>query len=134
MEFSVIVAIVSAILSLATKLLGDKDKLKKKSKPLDNQIQDLDEISESLKGLQNFIEEQKISLIENEKAIRELENEKLQLKPIIETQKETVAAILQVHSSSQKKSRWFDYLMGFFIGVASSSIVASIFYYFQNGE
>ncbi|MFC5044699.1 hypothetical protein ACFSTE_22410 [Aquimarina hainanensis] len=129
-----IAAIISLFGGLVTKIARDREKRKEQPRTIEKQIEDLDSVSKSLENLKDFIEEQKNSLKDNERTIQELESEKEKLKPIVETQKATVEAILKAHSTSQKRARWFDYLMGFFIGVASSAIVSLVFYYFQNGK
>ena len=125
-------ALISFIGTLITKYFADKEKNKSETKTVEKELKNLDSISESLNGLQKFIDTQKKHLIENEKTILELERRKEELKPLVETQQQTVEAILNAHAESQKKSKWFDHLMGFFIGVASSAIVTFIFFYLQN--
>lgn len=133
-EIVLISTLIGFIGSFLTKYLGYKEKNKSQPKAIEKELKNLESVSDSLNGLQKFIEGQKNSLIENEKTIIELEKRREELKPIVETQQQTVEAILKAHSSNQKKSKYFDYLMGFFIGIASSGIVTLIFFYFQNGQ
>lgn len=133
MEISILIAVIVSLIGTATaKFFRDKEKMLSESKSMEREIENLDGISKSLNGLQQFIDTQKRSLIENEKILLELEKRKEELKPLVETQERTVEAILKAHTDSQKKSRRFDYLIGFFIGVASSATVALVFYYLQN--
>ena len=133
MEIKSLIAIISLLLSVIgtviTRYLSVKEKKYLESNSLTDEIENLDNISENLKNLQKFISIQKNNLIDNEKTIIELEEKKKELKPLIESQEKTVEAILKAHSERQKKSKWLDYLIGFFIGIASSAIVALIFHF-----
>jgi hypothetical protein len=101
--------------------------LKKESLNFDNRIKELDEVEISLKNLIAFIENQKESIIDTESSLRRLQKEKNELEPIVNTDKETIQAILQQQEKRTWENRWIERFIGFGLGIAAS-IIASIIY------
>lgn len=125
---SIISVIISVVAGFVTKLLGDRvNKKSNEPKDIEQQVATLDNITNNLNELHAFIQTQKKSLIDNEKTIQELEEERRELTPVVETQREVINTILKIHSKDQKRKRMFDYLIGFFIGIASSAVVTLFF-------
>jgi len=124
--------ITSAILSIIlflVKGLREKqertDEIKVQSAKLQAMIDNLDE-------LKSFVESQRKRIEEEEIIVNQLKNEKEQLKPIVQADKEVVNAIFSIQENRQRKSVWIDRAIGFFIGIFSSIAASYIFQYFQN--
>ncbi len=96
---------------------------------LNRRLSDLESVENTLKDLSLFIQNQKEAIINTELSIRELEKEKDQLEPIVETQKETIEAIFRQQENRQNQTKWIERLFGFLFGVVAS-LVASFIYGF----
>lgn len=94
----------------------------------------LDEISRSLRLLDEYLEKQRQSLSEYEESIKKLEKLKIEQNKIISTDKDAVDAILKTNLERQrkhsKKNRYIDLMIGFVLGILSSGIVSYVFIYF----
>lgn len=91
------------------------------------QLKNLDEIQLSLTELQAFVATQRVNLIESEKKLDEIYQERDKLQPIIEADKETVEAIFALQEDRNRGKVWQERLIGAFFGILSSLIAALIY-------
>jgi hypothetical protein len=103
------------------------EQAKKESLELGNRINDLEKMEESLKSLITFIDNQKNAIIQTKQSIQELQKQKVELEPIILSQKETVEAIFREQDKRNFEYRLIERFIGFGLGVIAS-IIASILY------
>jgi uncharacterized membrane protein YdfJ with MMPL/SSD domain len=89
------------------------------------QLEALNNVQGSLNNLIQFVEAQKTKLKESEDLINSLKMEQEKLKPVVEADRKTVDALLELQEKKTEKSiskeRWY----GFGLGVLSS-LVASL--------
>lgn len=94
------------------------------------QISDLEKASSSIKGLEDFISQQKKALIQNKETIEKLSKEREKLNPIVETERELVDSILSLQTEKNSKAILKERIIGFLIGLISSSLASIIIWYF----
>jgi hypothetical protein len=88
-------------------------------------------IGGQLSELGRFLEKERARIIDTEKTVRRLINEKEQLEPVINTQRETVEAILAAHAERTARNIWKERLIGFFLGVFASLLASFTYEYFK---
>ncbi|MCI5147060.1 MAG: hypothetical protein D3923_16435, partial [Candidatus Electrothrix sp. AR3] len=90
------------------------------------QIEQLNETENSLNVLLGFVTTQREKMTEYEKNIRELENEKQQLEPLVHADKKVVEALFKVQEQraieNSSKERW----IGFGLGILASIIASFV--------
>ncbi|MEM8639125.1 MAG: hypothetical protein AAGG51_09965 [Cyanobacteria bacterium P01_G01_bin.54] len=90
------------------------------------QIDQLNSTEENLKELITFIESQKTQLRRSQDALNSLNEEKEQLEPIVQADRETIEAILDFQARRKRTNVWIERGIGFGLGVLSSIIATSI--------
>lgn len=131
--------ILPAIIGIFVSVLGilttyQKVGLKAESKNVAAQVDNLNKMSEDLKGLQIFVEEQKRNLISEEKALESLKAEKENLEPLVEADKRILEAVFIEQEKRQQKNIWYERAFGFFIGIFSSLVASLIFLWLQKNS
>ena len=91
------------------------------------QIQELEKLDAGLQKLTAFIAVQKDELTEKQAVIKQLEEKRTELEPIVRSQSEVVDAIFKVQEQRAKKQKWFDLSIGFVLGILGSLIASVIF-------
>lgn len=90
------------------------------------QAQKLEETKSNLQALLQFVEEERISLAVSEQALRSLKQQQEQLRPLIESDRETIDALFAAqearNQTAQSNERW----IGFALGVISSLLASFI--------
>jgi hypothetical protein len=94
-------------------------------------IKNIEEIGKQLSKLGSFLEKERARISDAEATIRKLDEEKNKLEPLVNTQRETVDAILAAHSERTAKRAWKERIIGFSLGLAASLIAAVIYEYFK---
>lgn len=104
----------------------DKTREQKRTENLSytQQLDSLNNVQGSLNNLILFVEMQKGKLKESEDLVNNLKSEQEKLKPVIDADRKTVDAILELQAQRARTSVWRDRLIGFGLGVLSS-ILAS---------
>jgi DNA repair exonuclease SbcCD ATPase subunit len=103
------IASLISVLSLTIVFYLYHSKTPKTHKPSDiqSQLARIDNVQKSLTDLNKFLSEQKRRLYDAETTIKNLENERAKLKPIVEADRKTVEAfasiIAEIKSSEQRK-------------------------------
>ncbi len=129
MIFPAIIGILVSTLGIFTTY--QKIGLKPESKNVTAQVENLNKMSEGLRELQTFIEEQKKNLVSEEKALESLKAEKENLEPLVEADKKILEAVFIEQEKRQQKSIWYERAFGFFIGIFSSLVASLIFLWLQ---
>lgn len=86
----------------------------------------LDEIQKSLSELSVYVDQQKREIRATDIAVSALREEQTKLEPVVRTNRELVANIIQAANASQRRLLWVDRLVAFAIGVLSSVVAASL--------
>ena len=110
----------------AFKFYIERDFEQSVSKDIAVQIQELEKFDIGLKKLAAFITIQKEQLTHRQAVIKELEKERNNLEPIVNSQSEVVEAIFKAQERRVKKDRWIDIIVGLFVGIAASFIASVI--------
>ncbi|MGY5797362.1 HNH endonuclease [Rheinheimera faecalis] len=97
-----------------------------KNQDFKSQIDQLDETEKNLKALLNFVSVQRESATQNEQRIKQLEQEKQKLEPLVNADKATVEALFKVQEeralSNASKEKW----IGFGLGILASIIASFV--------
>jgi hypothetical protein len=101
---------------------------------LTQQIEKLDVMQSSLTELQNFISEQKVKLVEMEKNLSSLKEEKQKLEPVVKSDRKQVESILQLQQDRSRTQVWRDRLYGFIIGFISSLLASSVIVFIKRRQ
>ncbi|WP_295935450.1 hypothetical protein [uncultured Alistipes sp.] len=94
---------------------------------IENQIKNLDTVSDNLKELLIFIEAQKDKILTEQQLLDQIKKEREYLQPLLSTEKELTIAILNAHKRAQQNDIWIDRLIGFCLGIAGSMIAAFLY-------
>ena len=132
--FTAFLATVSIGLAINSFVSDALNKNEKDSFEIDNRIENLEKISSDLESLSLFIENQKVSLKEQNRALTELKNENLKLEKVVGINKENVEALFQIQEDNAKKRIWSDRIIGFFFGLAGSFLIALMFRIWDKGK
>jgi hypothetical protein len=135
-KVTVISSLVFAALGIAAiafnnsqnKRLGEEaERRRKENLSYNEQLQALNNVQGSLNSLIEFVEMQKTKLKESEDLIVTLKMEQEKLKPVVEADRKTVEALLNLQSERSeqniRRERWY----GFGLGVVSSIVASFIF-------
>lgn len=90
------------------------------------QLDALNNVQGSLQNLIQFVVEQKLKLKESEDIINTLKTEQEKLRPVVEADRQTVNAILELQSQKQQQGAWWERGIGFALGVLSSALASAI--------
>jgi hypothetical protein len=124
--YEALLAFITGIATLISSFLIDTQ-----IKPTDHesqfrdQIDELNKVESSLLSFIEFVRIEKEKVIETENTLLKLRNEKDELEPIVNTNRQTVQAILDVHRRQNEVSVKRERLIGFALGVVSS-LAASV--------
>jgi uncharacterized membrane protein YeaQ/YmgE (transglycosylase-associated protein family) len=133
---SVITAIIGLVASLSINYLDQKQDALQKNNEIENldivtQIDNLNVVEDNLENLLDFIKHQRTSLRTTESKIEALTNEKNQLEPIVNTNREVIQAIFQQQEENQRKGVYIERLIGFGLGILGSVVASIIFNLFR---
>lgn len=122
--------IFSAVLATAAMTLStfafDHFGAKKSNDTIEQKITELEDIGTSLDQLKRFMDEQKDIIINQEKTIQKLQSKNKELEPIVNSNQETVDAIMAEAERSAKKSIWKERFIGLIFGIIGSLIATYI--------
>jgi len=105
----------------------------KTSKPtIQNQIDELGRIKNSLTDLQNYVTSQQQTLQDLSTSLNKLKKEKSTLETILGTDRDKVEALLAYAGKRKPIERWIEWGIAFLIGVFSSLTATLIWNYFRN--
>jgi hypothetical protein len=90
------------------------------------QLDALNAVQASLNNLMQFVDLEKAKLKESEDLINSLKSEQEKLRPVVEANRQTVDAILEVQSQRQKQGIWWERAFGFLLGVISSIVASAV--------
>jgi hypothetical protein len=125
-----IVAVSAGILGIASAVL--KNTLAP-APDIAQQLDALNQTSESLKSLTAFVEEQKRNLVESEALIKSLREEHEKLKPVVETDRKILDAVLAAQAERQRLDVWRERIWGIFIGAIGSLLAAFLTFLLVRG-
>jgi len=94
-------------------------------------INNIEAIEKQLSELNGFLQKERTRVADTEATIRKLNEEKSKLEPLVNTQRETVDAILATHSERTAKRAWKERMIGFSLGLAASLIASMIYEYLK---
>lgn len=90
------------------------------------QLDNLNTVQGSLNNLIQFVEMQKTKLKESEDVVNSLKNEQEKLKPVVEADRKTVDAILELQAQRTQTNVWRERWMGFGLGILASMLASGI--------
>ena len=91
------------------------------------QIESLNNVENNIKDLLAFVEIQKKQLRQSQDVLTELKKEEQNLRPIVETDRGVVNAILEAQAKQTKQDLWKDRGIGFALGILASLIASILF-------
>ncbi|MGE0636785.1 MAG: hypothetical protein AB7G44_04285 [Bacteroidia bacterium] len=127
--FPMLMGVVASFLGILSSY--QKIKTKEETQSVKVQVENLTKMSEGLKGLQIFIEEQKQNLVSEEIALKNLKEEKANLEPLVEADKKMLEAVFIAQEKRQRNDVWYERAFGFFIGIFSSLVASLLFLLIQ---
>lgn len=117
----IITALISGILAFFVSPKNNPDNEK-----ITTQINNLNTMSDNLKQMISFIDAQKNKMIDEEKLLGDIKQEREKIEPLLVADKKVVDAVFKLQEERQQKSIWFDRAIGFFLGITSSMIASII--------
>jgi len=91
------------------------------------QLQQLDGVQQSLKGLSDFVTQQRTRLQESEELVSKLQEEKQRIEPLLQADRKVVDAVFQLQeqrtAAAVGRERW----IGFGLGVGASLLASFIY-------
>ena len=94
-------------------------------------INSITQIGDQLSDLSRFLQTERARVADTEATIRKLNDEKTKLEPLVQTQRETVDAILAAHAERTRMRAWKERLIGFGFGLAASLLASIVYGYFK---
>ena len=94
-------------------------------------IKNIGGIGQQLSELSKFLEKERARVADTEATIKKLNEEKSKLEPLVNTQRETVDAILAAHSERTAKRAWKERLIGISLGLVASLVASMLYEYFK---
>ncbi|MDB5329584.1 MAG: hypothetical protein JWP03_735 [Phycisphaerales bacterium] len=91
------------------------------------QVENLQQTETNVRELLAFVENEKKKLQDSEKVLGEMKAEHDRLSPIVETDRKTVDAVLNVQAAQQARGVWRERGIGCVFGVGGSLIASFIF-------
>ena len=86
------------------------------------QVEEIDRIEESLERLISFLDEHRTTLKRQEANLARLRSEHESLRPLVEADRELVAAVLAEEGKRQRRYVWLDRFVAFVLGIGSSYV------------
>jgi predicted negative regulator of RcsB-dependent stress response len=99
----------------------------------EKQVEQLDDIQDSIANLSEFVESQKTQLETSRQTIQKLEEEQEKLKPVVDADREVIDAILQLQDDKHRSRVWIDRGIGFSLGIIGSLIASIIWSAMRKG-
>lgn len=91
------------------------------------QLEQLDDVQQSLKDLSEFVSMQRVRLQESEQLVSKLQEEKQRIEPLVQADRKVVDAVFQLQeqrtAASVARERW----IGFGLGVGASLLASFIY-------
>ncbi|MEP7012903.1 MAG: hypothetical protein ABJC13_21485 [Acidobacteriota bacterium] len=94
-------------------------------------IDKISSLGKELGQLGRFLDRERSRVAATEDTIRKLGEERARLEPLVQTNRETVDAILGAHANRAARTAWKERLIGFALGVSASLIASFIYGYFK---
>jgi 2C-methyl-D-erythritol 2,4-cyclodiphosphate synthase len=98
----------------------------------EQKITRLKDTEESLKDLMTFVRDQQRQLEESQAVVTELQAEHEKLKPVVETDRKVVDAVLAAQTARQSVNVWTERGLGFVIGTLGSLLATFIWTFFSD--
>lgn len=130
--FPAIIAIFVSVLGILT--TSQKIFHKEDLNDVSAQIEKLDMMSDNLSDFQFFLEQQKENLKSEQTVLTQLKEEKKNLEPLVQADREIVEAVFKQQEKRQREKVWYERAFGFFIGVLSSLLATFIYVKFIKTE
>nr|WP_319401809.1 hypothetical protein [uncultured Carboxylicivirga sp.] len=121
--------LISTLVYFSNKSERQITQAKSESENLNKRINDLELVESSLKDLLKFVDYQKQAILQTEERIKDLEQKRDELLPIVKSDQKIVEAIFSAQEKRNRQNRWTERLIGFVSGLVTS-IIASIIYGF----
>ena len=99
-----------------------------------SQLTKLNSLSSSLKELDQFLQTQKTKIIEQERLVKDLEDEQRKLEPVVTTNRAVVESFFQVMEDRQQTKVWRERLIGFLFGILASVLGTLILRFFPRKQ
>lgn len=130
--FTVIIIVIFVYLNLNIYKLKEL----KVDKSFKEQFDELSNTEESLNNVLLFISNQKQKMLETEKTLNDLYAEKNKLEPILNSDRETIKALLDYQNSKSQDNIFSELTIGFILGIISSLFASGIitigkFFYYK---
>jgi len=93
------------------------------STDIDSKIKELDSIKAALITLNDYVANQQKALKDISSEKSSLENERHRIQTALQIDKEKLDALLQYQLAQQRSGAWLEWIISFFVGVLSSSVV-----------
>lgn len=90
------------------------------------QAQKLEETKSNLQALLQFVEDERNNLAASEQALRSLEREHEQLRPLVESDRKTIDALFAAQEARNQAAQSTERWIGFAFGIASSLLASFI--------
>jgi len=94
-------------------------------------IKTISQISTQLSKLSTFLEKERTRVADTEATIKKLNEERSKLEPLVNTQRETVDAILAAHAERAANRAWRERFIGFSLGLGASLLASLIYGYLR---
>jgi len=91
----------------------------------------LNKVKDSLNSLLEFVDSQNVKLRESEDLVNHLKTEQEKLRPIVETNRQVIDAILDLQYQKSRSDVWLDRGLGFLTGILTSVIAAFLLRFFD---
>ena len=96
------------------------------------QLEALNNVQGSLNNLIQFVEAQKTKLKESENLINSLKTEQEKLKPVVEADRKTVEALVELQVQRLESNVWKERTIGFLLGFVSSILASLAIYWLRS--
>ncbi len=97
-------------------------------------IADIENMGKQLTTLADFLKTERTKVEESAAVVKRLQDEKIQLEPVVTAQRETVNAILAAHAKTTASHAWKERAIGFVSGVLTSLLATMLFEFFVRSQ
>ena len=94
-------------------------------------IANIEGVGKELTGLVKFLNQERQRVAESEATLRNLQDEKTKLEPVVLAQRDTVNAILSAHARATASRAWKERMLGFITGLFASLIASMVVEYLR---
>jgi hypothetical protein len=98
------------------------------------QIAELEQVHASLQGLLAFVDEQRVSVRNQERVLKELNEERARLEPMVSLDRETLLEAWRSYDRERMAMRGRDLWLAFSMGVVSSFVASAGFWLLVAGR